>query len=150
MGIIVSAFIGCGKEDFIANKPEFVRVYDCGSYIEGMDLEEYCQKAISSVESNDIVFISYNNLVRERLSNLGVDFDTFIPSKDKRLSILEQLVKDGIPMSTIAIIDRNFDDTIDEFIETNLEHEYVHLLVGPNETLLNNELIIKYIESIRR
>lgn len=150
MGIIVSTFVGCGKSTFIAEMHNKMKLHDCGPYTEDTDLDAYVSEAVDLSNSNDIVFISASSDVREKLDKLGVDFDLFYPSKNRRLELIEGQVSKRTPMAQIAIYDRYFNDTVDAMDDSELEHEHKHVLSEKGEYFSNNELITRYVETLNK
>lgn len=148
MGIIVSTFVGCGKTSLMAEMQGKIRIRDCGPYNEDTDLEEYVSEAVELSNSNDIVFVSSSEDVRNKLDSMGVDFDLFYPTKERRIEMLEGQVSKRTPMAQIALYDRNFNAAVEALDSSELEHEHKHLLGEKGEFLSNNELITRYIGTV--
>ena len=57
MGIIVSSFIGCGREYLKNTHGNKVKIYDAVEQLSKNDAETYFNTVMSVVDDNDIVFI---------------------------------------------------------------------------------------------
>ena len=95
MGIIISSFIGCGREYLKNIYGKKAKIFDVADEMgindsSNQDLLEECyNKVMSVVDDYDIVFIPSSKNVREIFNEHNVDYDIFYPSVERRNEFIE-------------------------------------------------------------
>ena len=114
MGIIISSFIGCGREYLNNTHGNKVKIFDAVSSIplnenDKDSLDTYFNTVMDEVDSNDIVFIGASEKVRGIFNENNIDYDVFYPSKERRGEFIENQVRKRINPSMIRDLDKNFE-----------------------------------------
>lgn len=157
MGIIVSSFIGCGREFFKNTFGNKVKIFDAVAEIPLTDIdgktnadliEGYVNKVMSVVDENDIVFVDSSSAIRNALNDRGIDYDLFYPSENRRGEFIENQVKKRAAPKDIQSLDRNFVKWIEEIDNDESENCYKHKLNNRDEFIGNSQIIINYINSL--
>lgn len=158
MGIIISSFIGCGRE-FLKNiHGDKVKIYDAVSDMETTDisgkdskdvLEEYYNKIMNNVDKYDIVFIGFNNQVRDIFNEHNIDYDIFYPSKERRGEFIENQVRKRTSPEIIQRLDKNFEKWIQEIDDDESPNCYKHKLSNVGEFIGNNIALMQYIANLK-
>ena len=148
MGIIISSFIGCGREYFKNVYGKKAKIFDAVEELSKSDLETYFNTVISEVDKYDIVFIDSSGAVREKFNENNVDYDIFYPSKDRRGEFIEnQVIKRNNPKQ-IQELDKNFNDWVDEIDNDESPNCYKHKLDNKGEFIGNIPIIMQYINTL--
>lgn len=157
MAIIVSSFVGCGKEYFSNVYKDKVKIFDASSIdtnsfynenLRSIDYNQYVDKIMENVDDNDIVFIPTDTMLLETLCERNIDFDIFYPSKERRGEFTINQVRKRTNPSIIREIDNNFDKWIDEIDSIESEHCYKHKLNNNSEFIGNDSTIMSYVNSL--
>lgn len=154
MGIIISSFIGCGREFLKNTHGDKVKIFDAVQDIpidESNDdtLEEYVNKVMSVVDENDIVFIGASEKIRNAFNEKSVDYDVFYPSEERRLEFIENQVRKRGNAKNIQMLDKNFSKLIKELDDDESENCYKHKLSNVGEFIGNSPIIMQYIDSVK-
>ncbi len=158
MGIIVSSFIGCGREYFKNTYGDKIKIFDAIDEVPITDadgkinadlLDGYINKVMSVVDDNNIVFIESSKEVREAFNERNVDYDVFYPSVDRRGEFIENQVRKRTAPKVIQTLDSNFDKWVKEIDNDDSENCYKHKLVNKGEFIGNTPIIMQYIYSIK-
>lgn len=159
MGIILSSFIGCGREYLKNTYGDKVKIFDAVAEIPLTDidgktngdlLEGYVNKVLDVVDSHDIVFIDSSKAVRDALNEKNVDYDIFYPSKERRGEFIENQVRKRTNSKIIQSLDRNFEKWVDNIDNDESENCYKHKLVNRGEFIGNTPIIMQYINSLKQ
>ena len=149
MGIIVSAFPGCGKTTMFNELNGKIKIMDSDS--SKFDKTDFPRNYIEHIKENidnvDIMFISSHDTVRSALEMEGIDFDLFYPSIDRKLEFLENYVKRKSDREFIMKIDANWKEWIKEIENNSQKHCHIHKL-NRGEFLLNNDMLNRYIQML--
>lgn len=157
MGIIISSFIGCGREYLKNTYGDKAKIFDAVDEIPLTDIdgkinadliEGYINKVLEVVDDNDIVFIGASKSLREALNEQKIDYDLFYPSKERRGEFIENQVRKRSNPKIIQNLDRNFDKWIEEIDNDEAENCYKHKLSHQGEFIGNTPIIMQYIESL--
>ena len=158
MGIIVSSFIGCGREYLKNTYGDKIKIFDAIEEIPLTDIdgntnadliEGYINKVLEVVDDNDIVFVGISNLVREVFNEKNIDYDLFYPSKERRGEFIENQVRKRTNPKIIQSLDKNFDKWVDEIDNDETKNCYKHKLSNRGEFIGNAPIIIQYIDSLK-
>lgn len=158
MGIIVSSFIGCGREYFKNTYGDKIKIFDAIDEVPITDvdgkinadlLDGYINKVMSVVDDNNIVFIESSKEVREAFNERNVDYDVFYPSVDRRGEFIENQVRKRTAPKVIQTLDSNFDKWVKEIDNDDSENCYKHKLVNKGEFIGNTPIIMQYIDSVK-
>ena len=151
MGIIVSAFPGCGKTTMFNSLNGKIKIMDSDS--SKFDKTDFPRNYIEHIKENidnvDIMFISSHEDVRNALENENIDFDLFYPSIDRKLEFLENYVKRRSNREFIMKVDANWKEWIEGIENNALKHCHIHKL-NRGEFLMNNDLLNRYIQSLNK
>ena len=130
MGIIVSSFIGCGREYLKNTHGDRAKMFDAVDEIPLEDsdesLESYYNKVMDVVDKYDIVFIGSSENVRDYFNEKGVDYDLFYPSAERRGEFIENSVRKRIPPKEIQRLDANFDKWVKSIDDDESSNCYKH------------------------
>ena len=157
MGIIISSFIGCGREFFKNAFSNKVKIFDAveelpltndKGKIDDDLLESYFNKVMSIVDSTDVVFIHINKSVRDFFSMNGVDYDLFYPSENRRGEFIENQVRKRAKPKDIQLLDKNFAQWVEEIDNYDSQNCYKHKLENKYEYIGNSQLINNYLNSL--
>lgn len=158
MGIIISSFVGCGREYLKKAYGDRIKIFDAVENISIVDetnqtnqdlLDGYINKVMEVVDDNDIVFVGSSNAVREALNERNIDYDLFYPSKERRAEFIEnQVIKRANPKN-IQKLDRYFDEWVENIDNDDSENCFKHKLTNKGEFIANTPIIIDYIESLK-
>ena len=158
MGIIVSSFIGCGREYLKNTYGDKVKIFDAVAEIPLTDIdgntnaeliEGYVNKVMNIVDDNDIVFIGTSKQIREAFNEKNIDYDLFYPSADRRGEFIENQVRKRTSPKMIQSLDRNFDKWIQEIDNDEAENCYKHKLSNQGEYVGNSPAIMQYIDTLK-
>lgn len=152
MGIIISSFIGCGREYLKNTYGDKVKVFDAVAEIPLQDdtsLEIYYNKVMSSVDDNDIVFIGASEKVRGYFNINKVDYDLFYPSEERRGEFIENAVRKRVPPKEIQKLDKNFNKWIKAIDDDESPNCYKHKLTNKGEYIGNTPIIMQYIYNLK-
>ena len=159
MGIIISSFIGCGREYLKNTYGDKVKIFDAVAEIPLTDidgevvtdvLESYYNKVMDSVDNYDIAFIDASTSVREYFNEKGVDYDLFYPSAERRGEFIENLVRKRVPPKEIQKLDRNFEKWVQAIDDDESANCYKHKLANKGEYIGNTPIIMQYIDSLKQ
>lgn len=154
MGIIVSSFIGCGREYLKNTHGDRAKMFDAVDEIPLEDsdesLESYYNKVMDVVDKYDIVFIGSSENVRDYFNEKGVDYDLFYPSAERRGEFIENSVRKRIPPKEIQRLDANFDKWVKSIDDDESSNCYKHKLVNKGEYIGNTPIIMQYIDSLKQ
>lgn len=145
MGIIVSSFIGCGREYLKNAYGDKIKVFDASQ----VDLENIVDEVMGKVDENDIVFIPFSKKVRELFNERNIDYDVFYPEKERRGEFIENQVRKRSNPKAIQMLDKNFNKWVDEIEEDENENCYKHKLSHFGEFIGNDATIMQYIDSLK-
>ena len=152
MGIIISSFIGCGREYLTNTHGNKIKIMDMSNVpldIENDEtLEGYYNEVMDCVDENDIVFIGGGDNVRRIFDSHHTDYDLFYPSINRKLEFIENQVRKRTKPDVIREIDTNFEKWVNEIEENNSENCYKHKLSNNGEFIGNTPIIMQYIYSI--
>lgn len=158
MGIIISSFIGCGKEYFKNTYGDKVKIFDAVEKIPLTDvdgktnadlLDGYVNSVMNVVDENDIVFIESSRTVREAFNERNIDYDVFYPAKERRGEFIENQVRKRIKPNIIRDLDKNFEKWIDDIENDESTNSYKHKLSNQGEFIGNSPIIMQYINSLK-
>lgn len=158
MGIIISSFIGCGREYLKNTYGDKVKIFDAVAEIPLADIdgninadliEGYINKVLEVVDDNDIVFVGASAFIRDTLNEKKIDYDLFYPSKERRGEFIENQVRKRTKPKIIQSLDKNFDKWIDEIDNDESENCYKHELSNKGEFIGNTPIIMQYIDSLK-
>lgn len=151
MGIIVSAFPGCGKTTMFNELNGKIKIMDSdSSKFDKIDFpRNYIEHIKENIDNVDIMFISSHEDVRNALENEDIDFDLFYPSIDRKIEFLENYVKRRSNREFIMKVDANWKEWIDGIENNSLKHCHIHKL-NRGEFLMNNDLLNRYIQSLNK
>ena len=159
MGIIISSFIGCGREYLKNTHGNKVKIFDAVDEMPLTDvdvainqdlLEECYNKVMSVVDDYDIVFIPSAKSVRDVFNEHSVDYDIFYPSADRRKEFIENQVRKRTKPNIIRTLDKNFDKWVDEIDDDESPNCYKHKLNNQGEFIGNEPAIMQYINSVNQ
>ena len=158
MGIIISSFIGCGREYLKNTYGDKVKIFDAIESIplvldengKASDdvLESYYNEVMDSVDDNDIVFIGSSEDVRDYFNFKDVDYDLFYPSAERRGEFIENQVRKRTNPKVIQSLDRNFEKWVQAIDDGESENCYKHKLTNKGEYIGNTPIIMQYIENL--
>lgn len=154
MGIIISSFIGCGREFLKNTYGDKVKIFDAVEEIPMNDeitddiLEKYVNKVMSVVDENDIVFIGSSQKIRDVFNEKGIDYDVFYPSDDRRGEFIENQVRKRTKPKDIRELDKNFAKWVKEIDDDEFNNCYKHKLSNLSEFIGNSPIIMQYIDSL--
>ena len=159
MGIIISSFIGCGRE-FLKNVyGDKIKIFDAVDEIPLTDidgkinsdlLDGYVNETLNATNNSDIVFIDFSNTVRNAFNERNIDYDLFYPSKERKNEFIENQVIKRTKPKDIQTLDRNFEKWVDEIDDDKTDNCYKHKLANKGEFIGNTPLIMEYIDSLKQ
>lgn len=147
MGIIVSAFPGCGKTTMFNEFNGKIKIMDSSKFDKTDFPRNYIEHIKENIDNVDIMFISSHEDVRNALENEDIDFDLFYPSIDRKLEFLENYVKRRSNREFIMKVDANWKEWIEGIENNTLKHCHIHKL-NRGEFLMNNDLLNRYIQTL--
>ena len=159
MGIIVSSFIGCGREFFKNVYGDKIKIFDAVDEIPLTDidgkinsdlLDGYVNETLNATNNSDIVFIDFSNTVRNAFNERNIDYDLFYPSKERKNEFIENQVIKRTKPKDIQTLDRNFEKWVDEIDDDKTDNCYKHKLANKGEFIGNTPLIMQYIDSLKQ
>lgn len=159
MGIIVSSFIGCGREYLKNTYGDKVKIFDAVAEIPLTDIngntnaeliEGYVNKVMDIIDDNDIVFIGSSPQIREAFNEKNIDYDLFYPSADRRREFIENQVRKRTSPKIIQSLDKNFDKWVQEIDDDEAENCYKHKLSNQGEYVGNSPAIMQYINGLKQ
>lgn len=157
MGIIISSFIGCGREYFKNIYGKKVKIFDTVEEIPltsvdgttNQDLLEECyNKVMSVVDNYDIVFIPSSSDMRGIFNEHNTDYDIFYPSSERRGEFIENQVIKRTNPKVIRELDKNFEEWVDDIDNDESQNCYKHKLNNKWEFIGNSPIIMQYINSL--
>ena len=158
MGIIVSSFIGCGREYLKNTYGDKVKIFDAVAEIPLTDIDDginadmldaYHNKVMDVVDEYDIVFIGASTQVRDYFNEKGIDYDLFYPSAERRGEFIENSVRKRVPPKEIQKLDKNFDKWVQAIDDDESPNCYKHKLANKGEYIGNTPIIMQYIDSLK-
>ena len=154
MGIIISSFIGCGREFLKNTHGNKIKIFDAVEDIlldekNKESLEKYYNTVMDSVDGNDIVFIGSSENIRSIFNENKVDYDVFYPSNDRRGEFIENQVRKRANPNVIRDIDKNFNEMVKSIDDDESENCYKHKMANRGEFIGNSPIIMQYIDSIK-
>ena len=149
MGIIVSSFIGCGREYLKNTHGNKVKIYDAVEQLSKNDAETYFNTVMSVVDDNDIVFIDTDENVREIFNENNIDYDLFYPSSDRRGEFIENSVRKRLSPKDIQNLDKNFNKWVEIIDNDESPNCYKHKLNHIGEFIGNEPTIMSYIDNLK-
>ena len=158
MGIIISCFVGCGREYFKNTYGNKIKIFDAIDEVPLTDvdgktnsdlIEGYINKVMDVVDDNDIVFIGSSKTVRNAFNERNIDYDIFYPSEERRGEFIENQVRKRTAPKVVQTLDSNFDKWVKEIDNDDSENCYKHKLVNKGEFIGNTPIIMQYIDSIK-
>jgi hypothetical protein len=159
MGIIISSFIGCGREFFKNVYGDKIKIFDAVDEIPLTDidgkinsdlLDGYVNETLNATNNSDIVFIDFSNTVRNAFNERNIDYDLFYPSKERKNEFIENQVIKRTKPKDIQTLDRNFEKWVDEIDDDKTDNCYKHKLANKGEFIGNTPLIMQYIDSLKQ
>lgn len=150
MGIIVSSFIGCGREYLKNTHGNKVKIYDAVEQLSKNDTETYFNTVMSVVDDNDIVFIDTDENVREIFNENNIDYDLFYPSSDRRGEFIENSVRKRLSPKDIQNLDKNFNKWVEIIDNDESPNCYKHKLNHKGEFIGNEPTIMSYIDNLKK
>lgn len=159
MGIIISSFIGCGREYFKNTYGDKVKIFDAIEEIPLTDvdgntngdlLESYTNKVMDVVDDNDIVFIGASKQIREAFNEKNIDYDLFYPSSDRRGEFIENQVRKRAKPKEIQKLDKYFNQWVEELDNDEAENCFKHKLSKQGEYIGNSLEIMSYVDSLKK
>lgn len=157
MGIIISSFIGCGREYFKNTYGKKAKIFDAVEKIPLTDvdgtinqdlLEECYNKVMSVVDNYDIVFIPSFSDMRGIFNEHNTDYDIFYPSSERRGEFIENQVIKRTNPKVIRELDKNFEEWVDDIDNDESQNCYKHKLSNKGEFIGNSPIIMQYINSL--
>ena len=157
MGIIISCFVGCGREYFKNTYGDKIKIFDAIDKVTLTDvdgktnsdlIEGYINKVMDVVDDNDIVFIGSSKTVRNAFNERNIDYDVFYPSEERRGEFIENQVRKRISPKEIKNIDIHFAKWVKEIDEDDSENSYKHKLTNKGEFIGNSPVIMQYINTL--
>jgi hypothetical protein len=150
MGIILSTFIGIGKEEIISSYGGDIKILDLDvkSMIDEVPPKNFADTISSQVDDYDIVFIPTVKFIREELERRNIDYDIYYPSKERRQELILKFVGGRMPFTDIAKFDNNCNKYVDEIDSDESPNCYKHKLSEDGQFLWNDQVIIRYIKSV--
>jgi tRNA uridine 5-carbamoylmethylation protein Kti12 len=150
MGIIVSAFPGCGKTTMFNELNGKIKIMDSDSskFDKNHFPKNYIDHIKENVDNVDILFVSSHKEVRDALNYEGIDFDLFYPDQSRKNEFLINYVGRKSPRDLIMKINSEWNDWINEIESEHLEHCHKHKLLD-GQFLSNNDLLNRYIETLK-
>lgn len=154
MGIILSSFVGCGREFIKNTHGDKVKIFDAVKDVQVDEnnedsLDSYFNVVMSQVNDNDIVFIGFSEKIRNKFNENNIDYDVFYPDKDRRREFIENQVRKRAKPNDIRDIDKNFEKWVDDIENDESPNCYKHKLVSQGEFIGNNAIIMQYINSLK-
>lgn len=146
MGIILSSFVGCGKEYLTNTYGDKIKIYDATQNSK----ESLVDEVMGIVDDYDIVFIGSDSETRELFNERNIDYDVFYPAVERKNEFLENFVRKRIKSNDIMNIDRSFEKDIQDIDESDAENCYKHKLNNFGEYIGNNATIMQYIDNIKK
>lgn len=153
MGIIISSFIGCGREYLKNLYGDKVKIFDAVEEIP-MDeitddsIEKYVNEVMSVVDENDIVFIDSSDKIRGAFNSKSIDYDVFYPSENRRGEFIENQVRKRTKPNEIRKLDKDFGKLVKEIDDDESQNCYKHKLNNFGEFIGNSPIIMQYIDSL--
>jgi len=157
MGIIVSSFVGCGREYFKNVYGSKIKIFDATELEPSIEdeenfdalIEDFYKKVMDEVPKHDIVFITSRKKIRKIFDNFNIDYDLFYPSKERRGEFIENLVRKRVSPKHIRLVDLNFDKMVDEIDDEEAENCYKHKMQNAGEFIGNQGVIMQYVNSLQ-
>ena len=146
MGIIVSGFRGCGCGQLAYDHGDDIKIMDARN----LPSDSVVDVVMKEVDNYDIVFIASDNSTRRAFTSARVDFDVFYPSKGRRSEFTLNEVKKHTKHDIIRDLDVNFFKMVDEIEDDDSEYCHKHLLSEEGQFIGNSEVIVKYIDSVKK
>lgn len=155
MGILISSFIGCGREYLKNTYGNKIKIFDAVDNIELNEndkesVESYFNKVMDYVNDNDIVFIGSSENIRLAFNEHNIDYDVFYPSKERRGEFIENLVRKRVKPNIIREVDKDFEKLIQEIDDDESPNCYKHKLQNQGEFIGNNTSLMQYINSLHQ
>ena len=154
MGIIISSFIGCGREYLKNTHGDKAKIFDAVEEITLTEntqdaLENYYNRVMDIIGDYDIVFIGTLSSIRDIFNIHKVDYDIFYPSVGRRGEFIENQVRKRTKPDVIRMLDKNFEKWVNEIDEDESPNCYKHKLSKQGEYIGNEPSIIQYINSLK-
>lgn len=144
--MVVSAFPSCRKTFMTNELNGHIKVKDSDSST--YDKTDFPKNYVNDIEKNrenyDILCVSSHLSVREELKSRNIPFVVFYPSIERKEECMEIYRKRGNDDKFIELLDKNFEIWINEI--ENDDSLIKIRLSKPNEFILDNNMIKKYIE----
>lgn len=109
---VVAAFPGCGKTTMSSNCPEICDLDS--SFFDKSQFPGNYIDAIKEKEEVGAVFVSSHKLVRDALTENGINFWLIYPAQDRKAEFLQRYRDRGSPEKFIELMDANWDAWISE------------------------------------
>ena len=147
--ILVSAFPGLGKTYLYQQYKDRLKILDLNTgRFEGDDFPgNYIAEVEKRLNDYDLILLSSDRNVRYALNDVGLDFDLFYPSKDRKNELIEIYVTNRKSRDFIMNLDHNFYDLIDEIEDEDLEHCFKHKLDKPHRFIAQFDLLNNFLKS---
>ena len=154
MGIILSSFVGCGREFIKNTHGDKVKIFDAVKDVQidendNDSIDSYFNVVMSQVNDNDIVFIGFSEKIRNKFNENNIDYDVFYPDKNRRREFIENQVRKRARPNDIRDIDKNFEKWVDDIENDESPNCYKHKLANQGEFIGNNAIIMQYINSLK-
>ena len=154
MGIILSSFVGCGREFIKNTHGDKAKIFDAVNDIEVDEkdresLESYFNLVMSKVNENDIVFIGASDAIRKIFNENNIDYDVFYPSVERRREFIENEVRKRSNPNKIRDLDKNFEKWVKLIDDNEAPNCYKHKLSNMGEFIGNSPVIMQYINSLK-
>ena len=138
--IVVSAFCGTGKTYICKNSDKKFIEYECWKYNDGNFPKNYIDDIKSSLGKVDVIFISTNSVVLNKLISIGIKIILVYPQIGLKHIYLDRYKNRGSSSDFISMISKNWDKWINEL--SNIECDrHIQLKDGqyiPYELFNNN------------
>ena len=145
MGIIISSFMGCGREYLKNTYGDKAKILDASDE----DKENVYNHVMKEVDNYDIVFISSSEDIRDLFNEQNVDYDVFYPAKERRGEFIENQVRKRTKPNIIRELDKNFEKWVDDIDDDESPNCYKHKLSNQGEFIGNSPIIMQYINSLK-
>lgn len=155
MGVIISAFPGCGKTYAFNNRQDKFRILDSDSsnfkWVKDKDgnntkelnpefPKNYIKHIKENIDSCDIIFVSTHKEVRDALRENNMNYTLIYPRVEDKEEYMQRYIDRGSTEDFINIMNTNFEKFINELEEEEFP-KHVVLPIGSNRTLTTEILM---------
>jgi len=114
---LYSAFCGTGKSYLCKNYPDKFKELEDWLYRGENFPKNYVEDVVSSVGTEDILFISTDPVILRALHEIGIDIELVYPENSLRNEYLDRYIERDSPYDFIGTIMKNWNIWIDELKE---------------------------------